>query len=308
MSGPRTELARLAEELVELRRLTGLSLGALAGRTSASKSAWHRYLAGHNLPPCETVVELCDLAGVPPARLMALWEVAETECSGREKRGASPGRGADVPETHRAAERAADEDADRAPAPAVTRTAGTRRASEAPEPAGPTTVTGPRPGEGPGRPRSWRRLARRWWPVGASVLLSAAVLAAVPLLREPAEPAPAPPGCRGTACDGEDSESQGCTEPGASFGAVAQARFPGGARMEIRHSEHCDALWARVWLGQVGDRIELRVPGRPTRHAVIRDRHDAEGYVYTRMTGGDPSKAQACLLPAEGGPEQCFRA
>ncbi|GAA3969037.1 hypothetical protein GCM10022384_20380 [Streptomyces marokkonensis] len=319
MSGRRTELAGLAAELVALKKRTGLSLGALADRTSASKSAWHRYLTGRNLPPRETVAEFCALADEPPAHLMALWEVAETECSGRQRGGdgAEPGTGA--PETRRPPQRAADEEPDRTPLtsptprtplmPAMPPTGATRTA-RAPERSGAGSLTAPGPSAVALRQwhhgHHWRRIVKRWWPVGLSTLLSAVVLAAVPLVRGPAEPAPAPPGCRGTACDGENSESQGCTEPGSAFGAVAQANLRGGARMEIRHSEHCDAFWARVWLGQVGDRIELRVPGRPTRHAVIRDRHDAEGYVYTLMTGGEPTAAQACLLPADGGPEQCF--
>ncbi|MFH9816660.1 helix-turn-helix domain-containing protein [Streptomyces sp. NPDC017230] len=331
MSGRRTELAGLAAELVALKKRTGLSLGALADRTSASKSAWHRYLTGRNLPPRETVAEFCALADEPPAHLMALWEVAETECSGRQRGGDGAEPGTDAPETRRPPQRAADEDTDRTPLtppapptpltlptpptslmpamPAMPATGATRTA-RAPERSGAGSSTAPEPGAvAPRRWRHWhhwRRIGKRWWPVGLSALLSAVVLTAVPLVRGPAEPAPAPPGCRGTACDGEDSESQGCTEPGSAFGAVAQASLSGGARMEIRHSEHCDAFWARVWLGRVGDRIELRVPGRPTRHAVIRDRHDAEGYVYTLMTGGEPTAAQACLLPVDGGPEQCF--
>ncbi|MGC9440338.1 helix-turn-helix domain-containing protein [Streptomyces sp. WG5] len=317
MSGRREELAGLAAELVTLKKRTGLSLGTLADRTSASKSAWHRYLTGRTLPPRETVAEFCALADEPPARLMALWEVAETECSGRRQRGDGTEQGTDAP--HRAPRREADEATDRTPpTPRKPVTpwkpwSGATRTPRAPERPERTAVTDPGPSAvAPGQRRRWsqwshwRRIVDRWWPVGVSALLSVVVLAAVPLIRGPAEPTPAQPGCRGTACDGEDSESQGCTEPGSVFGAVAEAHFPGGARMEIRHSEHCDAFWARVWLGRVGDRIELRVPGRPTRHAVIRDRHDADGYVYTLMTGGDPTKAQACLLPVDGGPEQCF--
>ncbi|MCX2927334.1 DUF2690 domain-containing protein [Streptomyces sp. NEAU-W12] len=142
--------------------------------------------------------------------------------------------------------------------------------------------------------------------MGVSVLLSVTAFCTTPHIMASAEPEPTPPGCRGRECDGEDPESMGCTAPGSEFGIVAEAAFPGGARMDIRHSDHCGALWARAWLTRSGDRIELRVPGRLTRQATVRDRYDAEGYVYTPMTGGDPANAEACLLPADGRPEQCF--
>ncbi|MBC7271308.1 MAG: DUF2690 domain-containing protein [Streptomyces sp.] len=289
MSGPRTELDRLARELVALRKRAGLSLGVLAERTSVSKSAWHRYLSGRNLPPRQAVAELCALTEESPTRLLALWEVAEAEREGGP--GPAPVAGERDARTEGGEPSAVPPGGDTEGVAAL--------ASEDPEP---EAVVSP-------YRRPWRRVVRRWWPVGASLLLSAAVFTAMPYVRESAaEPTVAPPGCRGAACDGEDPESQGCTTPGTDFGAVAEAAFPGGARMEIRHSAHCGALWARVWLAQDGDRIELRVPGRPTRQAVVRDRHDADGYVYTRMTGGAPEGAEACLLPADGGPERCFTA
>ncbi|MFC9681691.1 DUF2690 domain-containing protein [Streptomyces sp. NPDC056948] len=77
------ERARLAAALRELRTGTGLSLAALATKTTFSKSSWERYLNGKTLPPGQAVRELCRLAGEPEGRCLALWELAESEWSGR---------------------------------------------------------------------------------------------------------------------------------------------------------------------------------------------------------------------------------
>ncbi|MYV63084.1 helix-turn-helix domain-containing protein [Streptomyces sp. SID4931] len=66
-----------ARELRRVRQQTGLTLVALAERTTASKSSWQRYLSGAQLPPRGVVRELCELAGRKPGPLLALWELAE---------------------------------------------------------------------------------------------------------------------------------------------------------------------------------------------------------------------------------------
>lgn len=77
------ERARLACALRELKEATGLSLAALAAKTTYSKSSWERYLNGKTLPPSQAVRELCRLAGEPEGRCLALWELAEAEWRGR---------------------------------------------------------------------------------------------------------------------------------------------------------------------------------------------------------------------------------
>ncbi|MFH8236975.1 helix-turn-helix domain-containing protein [Streptomyces sp. NPDC018321] len=74
---------RLVTALRELRTRTGLSLAALAERTAYSKSSWERYLNGKTLPPRQAVRDLCRLAREPEGRALALWEIAESERSGR---------------------------------------------------------------------------------------------------------------------------------------------------------------------------------------------------------------------------------
>lgn len=70
------ETARLVQSLRDLRTRTGLSLAALAAKTAYSKSSWERYLNGRTLPPRQAVLALCALAGEPPDRCLALWELA----------------------------------------------------------------------------------------------------------------------------------------------------------------------------------------------------------------------------------------
>ncbi|WP_168220735.1 XRE family transcriptional regulator [Streptomyces sp. RFCAC02] len=88
--GPPAECVRLAATLRELRAATGLSMAALAARTPYSKSSWERYLNGRTVPPRQAVEELCALAGAPPQRPLALWELAESAWSGRDARQARP--------------------------------------------------------------------------------------------------------------------------------------------------------------------------------------------------------------------------
>ncbi|WP_143074842.1 helix-turn-helix domain-containing protein, partial [Streptomyces mangrovisoli] len=73
----------LAAALYELKGRTGLSLAGLAAKTAFSKSSWERYLNGRTVPPRTAVEELCRLAGEPEARCLALWDLADTDASGR---------------------------------------------------------------------------------------------------------------------------------------------------------------------------------------------------------------------------------
>ncbi|MFF1346121.1 helix-turn-helix domain-containing protein [Streptomyces sp. NPDC058322] len=76
--------------LVHLRRLkdrSGLSLAALASRTSYSRSSWERYLNGKKPVPRKAVEELAQVCGTEPTRLVVLYEVAE-----RARTQEAPGR------------------------------------------------------------------------------------------------------------------------------------------------------------------------------------------------------------------------
>lgn len=70
---------RVRQLTVHLRALkdrSGLSLTALAAKTSYSRSSWERYLNGKKLPPRDAVEALARVCGADPVRLLALHEVA----------------------------------------------------------------------------------------------------------------------------------------------------------------------------------------------------------------------------------------
>ncbi|MFJ2899647.1 helix-turn-helix domain-containing protein [Streptomyces sp. NPDC087218] len=82
--------------LVQLRRLkdhSDLSLAALAGRTSYSRSSWERYLNGKKPVPRKAVEELARVCGTEPTRLLVLYDVAERS----RPRAAAAGRTDDAP-------------------------------------------------------------------------------------------------------------------------------------------------------------------------------------------------------------------
>ncbi|MFF5964597.1 helix-turn-helix domain-containing protein [Streptomyces collinus] len=72
------EARHLVEQLRALKDRTGLSLAELARRTAYSKSSWQRYLSGAKQPPRGAVQALCRVAGADQARLLALWDLADT--------------------------------------------------------------------------------------------------------------------------------------------------------------------------------------------------------------------------------------
>ena len=82
LSGPYDDAGRLlTERLRLLKRRTGLSLAALASVTPFSKSTWHRYLNGDQLPPRAAVEALARLAHTDPGALLSLWDTAVQEQS-----------------------------------------------------------------------------------------------------------------------------------------------------------------------------------------------------------------------------------
>ncbi|MFD8723313.1 DUF2690 domain-containing protein [Streptomyces sp. NPDC059629] len=285
------ERTRLAASLRELRARTGLSLAALATKTAFSKSSWERYLNGKSLPPRQAVQELCRLAGEPDGRCLALWEIAESEWSGRGK-----------------------EPAAAPPATTPSRTATTTTT------AGPATGTGASAAAAPA-PAS--RLAGHRSVVAVAVLASVCAMAvgvvavAVALLRPYADgasraseqapryqgPSPSDPRCRGAACEGRDPMGMRCA---ASPVTLATRHTAGDAWLEVRYSKECGTSWARMWGTRVGDRLEVTAAGR-VRGAEIRTAADADAFVYTPMTVTAPGTTiRTCFRPAGSGGRECF--
>ncbi|WP_030542188.1 XRE family transcriptional regulator [Streptomyces albus] len=281
MTTPAPECAALAEGLRAARARTGLSLAALAERTPYSKSSWERYLNGKLPAPRQAVEALCAMAGEPPGRLLALWELADAEWSGRARSTAPQ------PVTRGPV----------APAPPTTPGPG------APD-AGPTAAR-------PRRFRPWHLLA-----LGAGAAVAAAVTTAAlwlpvgPVSGRTAAPASPvldpPPGCRGEACDGKDPDGMACGLPGRADALGPPRRTSTGAHVEIRYSTVCDAAWGRVWHARAGDAVEVSAPGAPPRRVVIRTPADARVYRFTPMLGGvDRAGLHVCFLPAGGTAREC---
>lgn len=271
------EHTRLTSSLRDLRARTGLSLAALAERTTYSKSSWERYLNGKSMPPRQAVHDLCRIAGEPEGRLLALWEIAESEWSGRAATPAPP-----------------------APEPAAQEDGNDAREGHGPPPrnwgrlvmvlaaACAVTVTGVTlalllPGGDP------ERGAR---PAPPSVL-SGSGPANVVATR-----------CRGTSCEGHDPVDMVC---GVSPAKIATHRTAGGADMEVRYSRQCGAAWARMTGARIGDRVDIKGAG-PAHEAVVADRRDTVSYVVTGMAAARPGDSlRFCFHPeAKKAPCECF--
>lgn len=298
------EHALLAAALRELKARTGLSLAGLAAKTPFSKSSWERYLNGRTLPPRQAVQELCRLAGEPAGRCLALWEIAESQWSGRAREATRSGT----------------------PSPPLS-------------PAAPPTPV-PSPVLPPVLPPASASASAKLKRAGDKGVLVVAVLASVcavvvgsvaaTLLLLPREddvlrvsapssespsPAVAGPDCRAAACEGRNTIQMKCA---VAPDTLASHRTATGARMELRHSKECGASWARMWGTRTGDRIELTVVGRDglggrdgrdgrPHSATVEDDMDAESYVYTPMaTARSGTVVRACFQPAAGNKRECF--
>jgi Predicted transcriptional regulators len=273
MTGPAPECVALAEGLREARARTGLSLAALAERTAYSKSSWERYLNGKKPTPRQAVEALCALAGEPPGRLIALWELADAEWSGRASH-----------------------------TPAIPQSEPADAAGE---------VTGG--GVIDSRARRRRPYALGAGAVAlAAVAVMAAWSLRGQDAGPPTSPAPAalnpPAGCRGKTCEGKDAELMSCASSERSKVLGPRHRSRTGAYVQIRYSTACSAAWGRFWHTGSGDALEISAPGSSPQRARIADAGAARDYVYTPMIdASDLTGLRVCFDPAGTGATECFR-
>ncbi|MFJ1576087.1 helix-turn-helix domain-containing protein [Streptomyces sp. NPDC088182] len=322
---PAAECERLAGELSALRARTGLSLVALAGRTPYSKSSWQRYLNGTKPLPRQAVTALCALAGEPPGRLLALWELADAAWSGRAaadtKAGAKAGAGAGVG--------AARGPSPPPPVPARTGQGGPagsagpaalagQAGSATPKTpsaslASPASPTSPPPGGARGRRRTAVLAATAVVAVVTVATMLAAWLSGDDGLRRDvpedvvwSKVGPLRPGCTGPACEGEAPAPMECGVEGAMT-TLGSLTATGGQRLQLRYGETCRTVWVRATGLRVGDRVVLTVPGRREQQIAAVARRDTGRYLVTPMVpADDPSEARACLLPEGGGEQECL--
>ncbi|MFJ4931663.1 DUF2690 domain-containing protein [Streptomyces sp. NPDC088736] len=271
---------RLAQALQELKARTGLSMTALAERSAYSKSSWQRYLNGNQLAPRKAVVALCATAGEPPGRLLALWELADQEWSGRAREAApmvKPGERNRRPDTQSvdAGHAAADEKKKK-------------------------------------RNPGWRR-----WTFAAAAMLGLAAAATWATavhdtdskapIRQSAHSVPPSHSCEGQTCAGRDPLTTGCAASGEvkDIGSEDPYRTSVGALLGFRYSGQCHAVWAMLWRADVGDVIEISGQGGSSQRVQVDDMD--EGSVTSPMVNGSKLKRfEACYEPSDGRPE-CFR-
>ncbi|MGW9447506.1 helix-turn-helix domain-containing protein [Streptomyces sp. NPDC055632] len=276
---------QLAEDLREVRRRSGLSLAALAARTPYSKSSWERYLNGRKPAPRQAVEALCALTGEPGGRMLALWELADAEWSGRARAGAASG-------------------------PAAVRAG--PAASHAP--VAPVADTP----EGAARGRRWprgpsRAGVRRWSVAVAVAVVAAGGLSASSLVGAGAggragavtESPVRNPGCRGSTCEGRSPTEMGCGGSGM-ITTLATRTTSDGRRLELRHAELCHAVWVRATGLEAGERVRLTLPAGRTQQ-VVAEGHSVDGrYLSTPMSAGDGGGGVAFCLERPGGDSECF--
>jgi hypothetical protein len=215
--------------------------------------------------------------------LVALWELADLEWSGRARTAARP-----------LAEEAAAQPSDNEPGCAP---------------------PGDQAGRGSGNSGNIGR--RKWAVIAAACAVGVTVAAAVAALPDAGAEHPVgqasrtpPPavGCHAQGCVGKDPGLMGCGRPGEVRALGSPRRTSTGARLEIRYNPDCDAAWARVWHAKVGDALDVSLPGRKPQRVEVADKYDAEGYLFTPMIDGTHlTGLRVCLDPAGGGIRECFR-
>ncbi|MFI9425155.1 DUF2690 domain-containing protein [Streptomyces achromogenes] len=160
----------------------------------------------------------------------------------------------------------------------------------------------PTPGDppnSPARPPWWKKWLSGPAALAYAVAIVGAVVTAVvtpvgdhvlnSLFDEPSCPGD------GAACDGKNPQNQGCAEDAGTFKPTAG----NPALLQIRYSEDCEAVWAKIEQGNPGDQVTVSVTGGSTRTAEIAYSHDQ----FTHMVAVPDGEFQvtACALPKPGG-------
>ncbi len=281
--------SELARELRRLRHDSGLTLAALARRTSYSKSSWERYLNGKTVPPKQALVAFARAVDTSLEPLLGLQRASVT--AEPEEELPEPVPAAPHPE----------------PRPRTPVGAGPAPASEPGEThrAGPST----RPTgvwfarSGPRSPK--RRFGRLPVVVVIAAFGFCAGLLADRFLgqgtdtselatwQEPKRAETDVVGCTGFECEGKDPQRLGC-HVGVWTAAVARE---GELLVELRYSPSCRAAWGRITEGQVGDVVRAEAVRGTVQERAIRYDHDT----YSPMVEAPyPAAARACAELVDG--------
>ncbi len=109
----------------------------------------------------------------------------------------------------------------------------------------------------------------RWLRAHSTHTLVVAVLAAlIPVLASTAidrASNDAPPSCPGAGCDGKSPLKAGCSADLKNYEPIVENQ----ARLQVRYSKHCGAVWGRILTGEAGDQVTLRVAGGSSQTALV---------------------------------------
>ncbi|MFI5977364.1 DUF2690 domain-containing protein [Streptomyces sp. NPDC051452] len=106
-----------------------------------------------------------------------------------------------------------------------------------------------------------------------------------------------PPGvkCAGSACDGKDAETMGCS---GDLVTTAKSVTVGTAILEVRYSKTCGTAWGRITGAVAGDRVVVTA-GRARQTGTLTSVDDT--IAYTPMIAvKDAARAEACATLAAG--------
>jgi len=275
--GLASDIRHLVAELRDLKDHAGLSLAVLGSRTPYSKSSWERYLNGKALPPQHAVTSLGKLADADPARLVALWELANT--AWRDHSSGDTGGARDAGDVH---DRLFEE------LSSVTERAPAAQAEEPPS----------------GSRRFGRQLIRAVVTLAAVVGLFVSLYAAfgrhsgAHADRDGTVDKDAPTrqldvNCFADSCSGKNPGQSGC---GGDAWTAALYKVA-GVYVELRYSDACKAAWSRISWGHPGD--IARVVGEGGQTFQNKVHYDTDTF-SAMVAAPSPSTAKACVLLTSG--------
>lgn len=272
-----SDIRLLVAELRELKDRAGLSLAALSRRTPYSKSSWERYLNGKALPPQHAVTALGRLSGADPARLAALWELANTAWHAREADG-GPVRNApsdgDSPDVRAGSE-----------------------TDDQPQPADPAAAERHRFGT---RPLIWTAVALAVVAASAAALFGALGSGSHAGTRSGGDGTPntgasqrqVDINCFAESCTGKDPAQAGCGDVWTAAKVHSDDVW-----VELRYSDACKAAWSRISWAAPGDIARVvRADGRTYQRAI---RYDGDTF-SAMVAAASPTTARACALLLSG--------
>ncbi|MBU6529531.1 DUF2690 domain-containing protein [Streptomyces sp. A108] len=103
------------------------------------------------------------------------------------------------------------------------------------------------------------------------------------------------PTCPGEACEGKNPGRQGCDEGARTFKPATS----NPAVLQLRYSEECQAVWAKIEHGSKGDLVTIEATGGAKRSAEIH--FDDDQYTPMVHVGDGEFEVAGCAVPKSGG-------